>query len=323
MFDLASTIAPAALIRATRNASSGGDEALERRASRRWSAGRSSRSCPSRSSGRSAAGRPGRRLRPPVERVGLGQRVGIDDDDGVDRRPVLVVGVDAAEIVLDQPMAGERPSRNAAWICGDGGFFDRKGRGGLGGQRPGAKEQGKGWNGESRHVARSFPAARSANAARARPLRFGNRRPARYVVGASEVAAELSRGRRMARRRSWWRVAGLILVVLAGIGLALRSGMVVDRATAIVRAAARGDRGGGAEVSGLSAGRRVHVPGRAPAPAGRGGGVAQRNPLSPGDRFRADLGRRDAGRRGLRTRSAAGPAARPPSGCSAPTGSDG
>ena len=130
---------------------------------------------------------------------------------------------------------------------GDARFFDRKGRGGLGGQRPGAKEQGKGWNGESRHVARSFPAARSANAARARPLRFGNRRPARYVVGASEVAAELSWGRRMARGRSWWRVAGLILVVLAGIGLALRSGMVVDRATAIVRAAARGDRGGGAE----------------------------------------------------------------------------
>ena len=37
-----------------------------------------------------------------VEIVGLLQRFGIGDDDGVDRRAVLVVGVDAAEILLDK-----------------------------------------------------------------------------------------------------------------------------------------------------------------------------------------------------------------------------
>jgi uncharacterized membrane protein YdjX (TVP38/TMEM64 family) len=53
----------------------------------------------------------------------------------------------------------------------------------------------------------------------------------------------------MGKGWSWWRIAGVALVILAVVALAVRSGTVVDRATAIIRASARGDRGGGAEAA--------------------------------------------------------------------------
>ena len=42
-----------------------------------------------------------------IELVGLLLRVGIDDDDGVQRRTVLVVGVDAPQVGVDERAAGE------------------------------------------------------------------------------------------------------------------------------------------------------------------------------------------------------------------------
>jgi len=51
----------------------------------------------------------------------------------------------------------------------------------------------------------------------------------------------------MADRRRWWAIAGAVLVALVVIAIVAGSGAVVERATAIVRAAARGDRGPGAE----------------------------------------------------------------------------
>ena len=43
-----------------------------------------------------------RRLVRRIETVGLGKRLRIERDDGVDGRTALVVGVDAIEIALDQ-----------------------------------------------------------------------------------------------------------------------------------------------------------------------------------------------------------------------------
>jgi hypothetical protein len=50
---------------------------------------------------------PARLVSPIVHLVRLRQRVRVRHDDGVDGRAVLVVGVDATEILLDQAAAGD------------------------------------------------------------------------------------------------------------------------------------------------------------------------------------------------------------------------
>ena len=66
-----------------------------------------------------------------IHRVGLLQRFGIGDDDGVDGGPVLVERVDAAEILLDQAAAGEASGLHrrvdlrdgASWTSNGGGVW--------------------------------------------------------------------------------------------------------------------------------------------------------------------------------------------------------
>jgi hypothetical protein len=67
-------------------------------------------------------------LEAPVEVVGLLERARVGDDDGVEGRPGLVVGGDAAEILFDQPPAGEPPLTHRGMHSRDGGFIDHEWR---------------------------------------------------------------------------------------------------------------------------------------------------------------------------------------------------
>ncbi len=78
-----------------------------------------------------------------VQLVSVLRRAGIDGDDGVDRRPVLVVGIDAADVSVHQPPARQTPGAHSVVDLGDGGFLHFEWRGGLGRQQA-AAEQHKG-----------------------------------------------------------------------------------------------------------------------------------------------------------------------------------
>ena len=51
-------------------------------------------------------------------------RLGIDQDDGVDRRPVSVVRIDSAKVLGDERPAGKGARFHRVVDLGDGGFFD-------------------------------------------------------------------------------------------------------------------------------------------------------------------------------------------------------
>ena len=77
------------------------------------------------------AGRP--RLRQPaIEIVGGLQRVGVDEDDGVQRGVLLVVRVDARQILRNERVAGQRARAQRRFNLRDGGFVDREWPWGLG-----------------------------------------------------------------------------------------------------------------------------------------------------------------------------------------------
>ena len=59
-----------------------------------------------------------------IHRVGLLQRFGIGDDDGVDGRAVLVERVDALQILLDEAAAGQAPGLHRRMDLRDGRFVD-------------------------------------------------------------------------------------------------------------------------------------------------------------------------------------------------------
>ena len=63
-----------------------------------------------------------------IELVGLLLRVRVDDDQRVQRRPVLVVRLDAAQVRVDERAAGEAAGLHRLVDLRDGGFFDAERR---------------------------------------------------------------------------------------------------------------------------------------------------------------------------------------------------
>ena len=124
MFDLASTIAPASLIRFTRNASL--FETKPASASEPLALCSPDRFKVVFDNGRHAVQRPNEAaLRgTAIEIVGLLQRIWIDEDDGVDRRPVLVVRVDPTNITLDEAVAGDATGLERLVNLRNRGFLD-------------------------------------------------------------------------------------------------------------------------------------------------------------------------------------------------------
>ena len=61
-------------------------------------------------------------FQPGVQPVGLLQCPGVDQDDGVDGRPLLLVGVDSGQVPLDQLAAGELPGQHGGMYLGNGCF---------------------------------------------------------------------------------------------------------------------------------------------------------------------------------------------------------
>ena len=82
-----------------------------------------------------------RRLEPLVERVGDLQRVGVHDGDRVERRALLVVGVDAIQVALDERMAGERARAHGGVHVGDRRFVDAEGTLGVRDGRAGGEQR--------------------------------------------------------------------------------------------------------------------------------------------------------------------------------------
>ena len=124
MFDLASTIAPASLIFLTWNASlsdtnpaSASDPlALCKPIVSKLSLTIVGMQC----SGPDEAAL----LEALIHGIGLLQRLGVGDDDGVDGRAVLVERIDAPQILLDEPAAGEPAGLHRRVNLRDGGFVD-------------------------------------------------------------------------------------------------------------------------------------------------------------------------------------------------------
>jgi hypothetical protein len=52
------------------------------------------------------------------------ERIGVDRDDGIQRRSVLVIRSDAVQVLLDQGAAGEMARRDGRVDTGDCGFFN-------------------------------------------------------------------------------------------------------------------------------------------------------------------------------------------------------
>ena len=128
MFDLARTIAPASLMRLTWNASLRGDEPVERQRSVR--ALQTDRLEVVLHDHRDAVQRAREAsLRDAtIEIVGLLQRLGVGHDDGVDRRAVLVVRLDAPEILLHERPAGDAAGLERILDLRDGRLLHTEGR---------------------------------------------------------------------------------------------------------------------------------------------------------------------------------------------------
>ena len=78
----------------------------------------------------------------PVEVVGLASGVGVDHDDRVDGRAILVVGLDAAQVRVDERTAGELVCLHGRVNFGDGRLFDaERRRAGRRGRLPGGDER--------------------------------------------------------------------------------------------------------------------------------------------------------------------------------------
>jgi hypothetical protein len=115
MFDLAITIAPAALIFATWKAS--------------LSALQSDRLEVVLHDHRDAVQRrPQRIRRPPIHRLGLFEGLGVGDDNGVEGGAVLVEGVDAAQVLGDELAAGNAFGQERRVDLRDGGLVHFKRR---------------------------------------------------------------------------------------------------------------------------------------------------------------------------------------------------
>jgi hypothetical protein len=71
----------------------------------------------------------------PVHLIGLFPRVRVNQNDGVDRRPVLVISVDAPQVLIDQRAARKLPGLHRVVDLRDGSFLDFKWRGLLRKQR--------------------------------------------------------------------------------------------------------------------------------------------------------------------------------------------
>ena len=64
---------------------------------------------------------------PSIQVVGLFQRVGVDHDDRVDRRSVLVIRIDAPQVGVDQRMTRQAACLHRVMNLRDGRLLDTEG----------------------------------------------------------------------------------------------------------------------------------------------------------------------------------------------------